>query len=597
MQRARMAEQVLDWSWFLVLGAVSTLWCITAAGQLSATYDEPFYITQGLQCWHTGTHQNLLRMGTMPLPIDLETLPLYLWERWQGIRFDPQRDMDQLLPLARGITLLFWWLLLIYARLAGRHLAGPWGGRLAVALLAFEPSVLAHAGLATTDIAVSACVLALVYHFRTGRDAGWFRRLALPSFWFGAALLAKASSLVFGPLCLLAVEWERLLRTGAGSFRDRCGRRACWRPCRRDLKVILPAGLMLAFLYCGCDWQVEPSFVKWAHELPESSAKPGLVWVAENLRIFRNAGSGLGKQVGHNLRGHEVFLLGEYRARSVWYYFPVLLTVKLSLPLLLAPLLIAAIRPRAFWNWACMAAGVLLLFSLACRVQIGIRLLLPLVVLAAIGLGAALAQAMRESGPGWRQRLLTTATGTGLLWTATAALLVWPMGLCYVNELYGGTATGYQYVGDSNFDWGQGLKELARWQDQHQLAEMDVWYFGTDPLLKKLPMRDLRFEDRPIKQPAEVEALVRDRVLAVSPHYLKWSPGSPEGYQIAATYLRDFQPVARTTTFFIYDFTREDGQGPSIKTPTYLDRDDRPEEHYPSEQAAPRLFIKRPPAR
>src|SRR5213076_3194197 len=88
------------------------------------------------------------------------------------------------------------------------ELAGPWGGRAVVAALACEPNLLAHAALATTDVAVSACLLALVYHFHARRDG-------LPLFWFGAAVTAKASGLVFGGLCLLIVELLRLVRGGA----------------------------------------------------------------------------------------------------------------------------------------------------------------------------------------------------------------------------------------------------------------------------------------------------------------------------------------------------------------------------------------------
>ena len=227
MDRSTRCELLADWLWFLVCGILSSIWCLTAAGQLSATFDEPIYINRGLQHWRSGSYHPLLQMGTMPLPVDAETLPLYLWERWRGVPFDPVADFQKLLPPARAMTLLFWWLLLCYGRLAGRALAGPWGGRLAVGLLAFEPSFLAHAGLATTDISITACLLALVYHFRMGREAGWFRRLGLPAFWFAAALLAKASALVYGPLFLVAVEVERLVRSGklaysAAGWRERC---------------------------------------------------------------------------------------------------------------------------------------------------------------------------------------------------------------------------------------------------------------------------------------------------------------------------------------------------------------------------------------
>ena len=46
----------------------------------------------------------------------------------------------------------------------------------AVALLACEPVLLGHAALATTDIAVAACLLALAFEFHAGRGGRWPRR-------------------------------------------------------------------------------------------------------------------------------------------------------------------------------------------------------------------------------------------------------------------------------------------------------------------------------------------------------------------------------------------------------------------------------------
>ena len=200
--------------------------------------------------------------GTMPLAVDLTTFPLYLWEQWGGFRFDLVGDFDRVLVVARVGTLVFWWLLLGYGWLVGRLLGGPWGGRLAIVLLAAEPSLLGHASLATTDIAVTACLMALVYHGAVGREAGWWRRVAIPAVWYAAAVLAKASGLVFGPLCLVVVEVERLAR--AGAFRSGVVTRSPWerlrhawrqlRPFRRDLVRIMGLGLVLVFVYCGSDW-------------------------------------------------------------------------------------------------------------------------------------------------------------------------------------------------------------------------------------------------------------------------------------------------------------------------------------------------------
>ncbi len=554
----------MDLLWLLAWGVASSAWCVSAAGQLGATVDEPFYVARGLEFWRTGSHSGLLKKGTMPLPVDLDTLSLYLSEQWHGIQFDPTSDLERLLPWARGGTLVFWWLLLAYGWRAGRHLAGPWGGRLAVALLACEPVLLGHASLATTDIAISACLLALVYHFRTGREAGWVRRVAVPAFWFGASVLSKASGLLFGPLCLLVVEIERLIRAGAfngailspgrwGWFRQGLNR---LRPFRRDLLQVIAYGMVLVFVYCGSDWRQEPSFVAWAHGLPDGRVGRNMIWLAENLRIFTNAGQGLVKQIQHNFRGHGAFLLGEVTRRAFWYYFPIALTIKLSMPLLLMPLVLATLHPRVLANWALLAATALLALSLTYRVQIGIRLVLPLVTLAAVGLAAAVTQACREDASGWKRRTLAAMAGAGVAWTTVAAVAVWPHGLCYTNELWGGTERGYRLLSDSNCDWGQGLKDLARWQRDQGTSLVDVWYFGTDPSLKSLPLREVPLHALPVKRPDDVIARVRGQYLAVSTTLL-YGVFSTEAHRQAVAFLRTRRSVARTMTFLIYDFTQE----------------------------------------
>jgi 4-amino-4-deoxy-L-arabinose transferase-like glycosyltransferase len=552
MERSGKDGWKIDVVWLLAWGVLSSVWCVTAAGKLSATFDEPIYIARGLDHWRTGSHAGLLHLGTMPLPPDVQTLPLYLWERWQGVRFDPVADFGRLLPWARAGTLVFWWLLLAHAWLAGRHLAGPWAGRLAVALLACEPSLLAHAGLATTDLAITACLLALVYHFRANRDAGWPRRVGWPACWFAAAVLAKASGLVFGPICLLVVEAERL-------WRQRTQPSTQYSALIRDLVQICVLGLALAFVYCGTDGQPQPSFVEWAHSLPDGTFGRSMVWLSEHLCVFSNAGEGLMRQVKHNVHGHGVYLLGQTDPRSLWYYFPLVLTIKLSVPLLLLPAVVAVVRPRALANWAALAALALLAFSVTCRVQIGVRLILPLVGLAVVGVAAGVVTACRELGPGWRSRLLAGGVGAGLTWTIAAAATVWPEGLCYVNDLWGGTREGYVVVSDANYDWGQGLKELARWQRRHPQAPLDVWYFGSDPRLARLPIRPLSLEVLPIQGPDDVLSRVRGHYLAASTTFLHGMVVDTPERQRTSEFLLTRRPVARTPTFVIYDFTQETG--------------------------------------
>ncbi len=472
---------LLDGVWVLFWIVASSIACVSAAASLGATFDEPTYIAYGLESWKTGSSKRLLDLGTMPLPPHVQTLPLHLWERWRGKPFEPFRDLDRLLPVARLGTLPFWWLLLIYGWLAGRQMAGAWGGRLAIAFLACEPNLLAHAGLATTDVAVSACLLASLYHFRIGRTGAWRRRILVPAVWFALTVLCKASGLVFGLIGLAIVEWEyrRSIGTVAGTQNPslRYGIESLFgRPFRRDLFQIWLIACIAVFAYCGSDWLPSPSFVNWAEQLPDGPGRTGMVWFAEHLRIFSNAGMALVRQFRHNIQGHGVFLFDQIARRAIWYYFPVALSIKSPLPLLFLPLFLVAICRGALRNWANMAAFALLVFSLACRVQTGVRLVLPLIPLALVGLSASLVVAHGQARWSWLRPVLTASCVLSGAWLFWASASVWPNGLCYTNELWGGTANGYRCLSDSNYDWGQGLKELrsGSWSIRRRICRSSI---------------------------------------------------------------------------------------------------------------------------
>jgi hypothetical protein len=546
-----------DGVWFILCAVLSTTWIVTASARLSATFDEPFYVAAGIDAFRTGSNRLLLDAGTMPLPVHVAALPVYVWERLRGRPFDPAEDLDQILPVARLGTLLFWWLLLGYGWFAARQIGGPWGGRLAVALLACEPNLLAHAGLAATDLAVAACLLAFWVHFRAGRGGPWWKRVGVPTLLFAVAVLAKASAAVFGVIGMVVLEAEhRAAAAGARPLRAAVGGligRRFW----ADLLQIAGLGLGLVLLYCGSDWQAAPSFVAWAEGLPDGWPRDRMRWLAENLRVFNNGWSALEFQFRHNLGGHGVYLLGTTDPQSLWYYFPVALSIKLTLTTLALPLLAAAVAPRALLNWACALAGALLLFSLTCRVQIGVRFMLPLIALAVIGPAAGLARVAQALPAGSRRRALAAGAAAGLAWAAWSAAAVWPQGLCYVNELWGGTERGYLCLSDSNYDWGQGLNELAEWQKRHADAPLEVWYFGTDRAALRRVGEEFDPATLPGVRPEQVRARFRGRRLAVGTTLLYGDKLAGDAAAFAAS-LRGRPPAARAGTFFIYDF--QDGE-------------------------------------
>lgn len=544
-----------DFSLFLLCAAISSAWCVTSSRALSATIDEPFYLRAGLDYWRTGSNAEMMSLGTMPLPAHVATLPVYLWEEHRGQPFDTWTDFDQILPVARTGTLLFWWLLLFYSWRIGNALAGPWAGRLALLLTASEPNLLAHASLATADIALTACFLIFLYHYRAGQGESWLRRVGLPGLLLGVALLAKVSALYFAAIGMTALELARQHRASqrsAGSF---------WSNLRlksfvKDSFQIGGIALVVGFAYVGSDWQSEPSFVEWATSLPPGPVHDGAVWVAEHCRIFSNAGVALGKQFKHNIMGHCVYLLGETHTRALWYYFPLALTMKLTLPFLVLLGATLILRRRAYFHWVGVCVLALLVASLTCRVQIGIRLVFPLVVLSIIAASAALINLYQslDSSMLRRRRLIGWLAVVAVTWQGTVSAHAWPDGLRHLNPAWGGSESGYQYLSDSNYDWGQGFNELADWQRDNEVAVLDVWYFGTDPKILLGPTRIVLIHEWPINTIEELAHRLSGCTLAVSTTTLHGGYVTQPNMQPILKALRERTPLARTSTYFIYSF-------------------------------------------
>lgn len=561
-----VGERLFDVAWLLGWITLSSIWCLTVGERLGATFDEPIYLEEGLNRWRTGSTGELMKLGTMPLPVDVETYPLYLWEQARGRPIDLATETHLVLPWARAMNLVFWGMLLFYAWLMARRLAGPWAGRLAVALLACEPNFLAHASLATTDICVSACVLAFVYHFRVNRGEGWRWRVLWPAIWLAIATLAKTSGLVFGYLCAWAVDWEyrsarrRAILDEGRELTEEEARQLSWKATFKDIWHVLWISMILVFAYVGSDFEAEPTFVKWAHTLKPGTFSSVMVWLSENLCIFSNAGEGILKQFTHNVRGHGVYIIGETHRRALWYFFPVALSIKLALPILLLPAWLLGLRlsgaqlKRWFCNWALLSGIVLAVFMVLCRVQIGIRLVFPSVAIIIVGLSAAIVNALQSLPRGdWRVKFGTGALAAGVVWMLGNSLLYWPHGLCYVNAAWRPVAPDYRLVSGADLDWGQGLKELDQWRRSHPEREMVTWYYGKDPLEKQLPLQSLPLHAYPWEG-GEDEFLkeMNGRALAVSTTLVYGPPFGKDVRRVRA-WVRSRKLIGRTSTFLIYD--------------------------------------------
>ncbi|HEY1187654.1 MAG TPA: glycosyltransferase family 39 protein [Gemmata sp.] len=549
VHRARR-ERWADAAWLGALVVWAVVYCIPAAARIGVTYDEPFYLYAGLDGWYSGSPQRTTTVGTMPLPVFAATLPVYLEQVRTGERVYLPFER---LRVARAVTLVWFVLLLVLALRLGRAAGGPWAGRLAAGLIAADPNFLAHAALATTDIATAAALVGLTCATYTGRAGGGWRRVALPGVWYGLAILCKLSALLYGGIILLALEIAHRFTSGtfvrpAGASARDWSRTVAGAILRSVLAVggAVALGIAVAIVGCGVPGPDTNPLARMAGYVPATDPlRPKLDELAVEYPRLPYAVVALVAQTGLNLRERPAFLNGTAYPGGCWFYYPVLMAMKVPAPALLLGLG-ALVRPRAALNALALVGLLLTAATLAASVQIGVRLVLPVVAIGYVWVAVAIVRGFGRSGA------MVGAVAVALV--AATAVWVWPHGLGYLNQFVGGPSAAPDRVTDSNLDWGQGLPDLRAWHRANGAPPIALWYFGTDPDALRAPFVPVAPDEERIETEADLRRVVGSRVLAVSVSMLTVAPDETPSKATALALLRGRRPLARTPTFVIYDF-------------------------------------------
>jgi hypothetical protein len=418
----------------------------------SHTFDEPAHLACGMEWLDKGVyrwepqHPPLARVAAAMVP--------YL----MGVRSQntPNRDIysmtfeglailfhggghayDATLAFARLGILPFFWIgcLVVYgwARRYGTRAAAV----IAVFLFSFLPPILAHAGLATTDMACTAFLAAAFLAAVVWVEAPTLRTGAIFGLAAGLAIVSKFSTLpYFAAAAGIASIWYY--------FAERAGLAGVLGVISRRLPSLALAAAV-AFVVIWATYRF--SF--------------GKVFFANISLPFPELYAGIRDVFQHNAEGHPGYLLGTRSNHGFWYFYLVDLAVKTPLPLMvlfalgLAPSLRRDSTFRYPWLPVAFCAGILAV-ALFSHINIGIRHVLPLyvgfVLVAAVGAVRLLESVPAGRWAGWAAMLL-------FIWYGASSLLSHPDYLPYFNELAGSHPENI--VVDSDLDWGQDMKRLA----------------------------------------------------------------------------------------------------------------------------------------
>jgi hypothetical protein len=213
------------------------------------------------------------------------------------------------------------------------------------------------------------------------------------------------------------------------------------------------------------------------------------------LRPYAQYTLGLAMALQRATGGNTTYFLGEVSNLGWKTYFPIVYLIKEPLAFhilsLIALFCAVFLIKRPFWInifphlkiWLqnhfpefSMFVFIVIYWatSLTSTLNIGVRHLLPVLPFTILLISALTSQWLKEP----YLKLKTLLLALLISWQAVSIISIYPHFLAYFNELAGSADNGYNYVVDSNLDWGQDLKRLTKWIEENKIDKIYVDYFG-----------------------------------------------------------------------------------------------------------------------
>jgi hypothetical protein len=448
---------------------------VSTYNALSLTSDEPIHFACGLQ--YLANHVYAYETQHPPLARAMVALGPYLaGARPIGIPngqdegyevISRSGNIDRTIFLMRLGNLPFFVLACWVVYRWSQHAFGKTATVCAVGLFTFLPTILADAGLATTDMALGATVGAAFLSAVLWAERPTYLRSAQLGFFAALACLSKFTALGYVPaaVCLalaayLAVSWpgwRRLLRLSM----------------RRVPTLAFASVVAFLTIWAGYWFHVGWQRLPYTHHAR-------LIPAPEFLDGIREA-------LFHNNTGHASFLLGQISTTGWWYYFPVALLVKTPTAVLILVALGMYVcckkwRSPLYWLPVAFCTGILVL-AMRGHIDIGIRHIEPIYIGISILAAVGLAKLLEWGADNTRWSFVA---GALVLWTVISTGAHHPDYISYFNE---SAIMGPENIlVDSNYDWGQDLRALSRRLRQAGAKRVSVallWRQKRDIYLEK----------------------------------------------------------------------------------------------------------------
>ena len=432
------------------------------------------------------------------------------WDMGTAFIYQSGNDADFIIQLSRIAPILMTLLLILFTYFLAKKVMGEKWALIPAAFVAFSPTFLAHGHYVTTDVAAAFGIVSATYFFAKAIEKNTWKNLALAGIFFGIAQLLKFSMFLLVPyFMLLAGIWgtAKALRADSGKIKELFKQALVQ---IKNLAIMFGIGYALIYpVYFAftLNYPIEKQVADTEFLLGSYAGGPNKNACAElkirclaettikmagskALRPYAQYALGFLMVSQRASGGNTGYFLGEVSGGGWTHYFPTVYALKESLPLLLLALLALGTGIYAFFKKPfkkikelpnavatkfpetamLVFIAVYAVVSIRSPLNIGIRHLMPMMpFIYILSLETIRTRFAKAAKP-----IMIIA----LVWLGVGTAIASPYYISYFNEIGGGINSGYKYVTDSNYDWGQDLKRLDKFVEDNGIDKIAIDYFG-----------------------------------------------------------------------------------------------------------------------